>query len=631
MVDVTQCGAVGDGVADDTDAIQEAIRVSSKRLVGSATGDASVYFPAGIYKVTRALEIPKFDRPDLPDLPIGDDAPGLRLYGAGRQSTTILANTDETPPFTSVFNIGEGVYQTTRGSIESMSIAARGTSANTVNYGIYGRRVNHWSFVRIQCQGFKEAGIATGYGWCNNFIDSEFSYNGGHGLLLHNHQSTNPDPVPIGGSNNGVCIHGCRLFANGGHGIFARSGYSLDIAGCSIEANRAGGIYLNTIASFRIQSYFEANAEDGFPFATPPKRIHADIIVQGAGTTEVMSPDFATRGGVIESCSVSPFPGIRGQSFVFDAGGVDIAIRGCVMTLDAGNPESRPIPLLAREYNKQHCGYNWTIENCDSFTALFERRDPAGQNDPTNQSDPKDQSDVSTPSLRIHSGRRAVSGFAASQVASRVNYAITDMSQWREIASGSASTFSKSAASQPNQTADGADVWCISSTAAGASHRFGFTINYRDCPNLFRKLVWFGIWICAVDGDTAFAAGYTNQRGFTSTAHPSRVWRFDSVSFLWPDSGSVKCGVYKDGPGSNIVYAHSPMLCEAGVSREEAMAQIPRYRKEWYGFTAPPAAGRWQQGDIAWRSNAGAGRTPGWVCTTAGTPGTWKAMANLSP
>lgn len=49
-------------------------------------------------------------------------------------------------------------------------------------------------------------------------------------------------------------------------------------------------------------------------------------------------------------------------------------------------------------------------------------------------------------------------------------------------------------------------------------------------------------------------------------------------------------------------------------------------RKEAYG-TAAPASGTWSVGDIQWNTavTSGSGGSPrvGWVCTTAGTPGTW--------
>lgn len=41
------------------------------------------------------------------------------------------------------------------------------------------------------------------------------------------------------------------------------------------------------------------------------------------------------------------------------------------------------------------------------------------------------------------------------------------------------------------------------------------------------------------------------------------------------------------------------------------------------------ATNNWFQDDVLWNSAPSAGGAPGWVCTTGGTPGTWKAMANL--
>jgi hypothetical protein len=49
-----------------------------------------------------------------------------------------------------------------------------------------------------------------------------------------------------------------------------------------------------------------------------------------------------------------------------------------------------------------------------------------------------------------------------------------------------------------------------------------------------------------------------------------------------------------------------------------------------YYLTAPPVAGAYVRGDIVWNTTPSAGGTPGWVCVTSGTPGTWKAMANLA-
>lgn len=46
--------------------------------------------------------------------------------------------------------------------------------------------------------------------------------------------------------------------------------------------------------------------------------------------------------------------------------------------------------------------------------------------------------------------------------------------------------------------------------------------------------------------------------------------------------------------------------------------------------SAAPTTGTWRVTDIVWNSAPASGQPAGWVCTVAGTPGTWKAMANLA-
>ena len=45
--------------------------------------------------------------------------------------------------------------------------------------------------------------------------------------------------------------------------------------------------------------------------------------------------------------------------------------------------------------------------------------------------------------------------------------------------------------------------------------------------------------------------------------------------------------------------------------------------------TAAPTAGTWAVGHTVWNSAPAVGQPIGWVCSAAGTPGTWTAMANL--
>lgn len=52
----------------------------------------------------------------------------------------------------------------------------------------------------------------------------------------------------------------------------------------------------------------------------------------------------------------------------------------------------------------------------------------------------------------------------------------------------------------------------------------------------------------------------------------------------------------------------------------------------WAEYTAEtaPASGLYSRGSVAWEASPAGGATPGWICTSSGSPGTWKAMASLS-
>ena len=47
-----------------------------------------------------------------------------------------------------------------------------------------------------------------------------------------------------------------------------------------------------------------------------------------------------------------------------------------------------------------------------------------------------------------------------------------------------------------------------------------------------------------------------------------------------------------------------------------------------WGATSP-STGTWAQGDICWNTGASGGGSPGWICSAAGTSGTWKTLANV--
>lgn len=80
VVNVKDCGAVGDNVVDDTAAIQKAINEIEKR------GGGTVFFPAGHYKTTKTLNLPNTIRPTTN----GGVGFNITLEGSGMYNTGIM-------------------------------------------------------------------------------------------------------------------------------------------------------------------------------------------------------------------------------------------------------------------------------------------------------------------------------------------------------------------------------------------------------------------------------------------------------------------------------------------------------------------------------------------------------------
>jgi hypothetical protein len=83
---------------------------------------------------------------------------------------------------------------------------------------------------------------------------------------------------------------------------------------------------------------------------------------------------------------------------------------------------------------------------------------------------------------------------------------------------------------------------------------------------------------------------------------------------------------YIDG-SLNLITWHSPSyaFANSGVQGTGRYGDIGRGMG-----TAAPIAGTWSRGDIVWNIIPSAGGTMGWVCTTAGTPGTWKTFGTIA-
>ena len=102
---------------------------------------------------------------------------------------------------------------------------------------------------------------------------------------------------------------------------------------------------------------------------------------------------------------------------------------------------------------------------------------------------------------------------------------------------------------------------------------------------------------------------------------------------------TIPYGAYVGITGTGTVYYNTAFFINGIWELPEISAILPflgcndlstNGKNSTHYGTAAPTVGTWFAGDIVWRSNPAALATPGYVCTVAGTPGTWNAMANLA-
>jgi hypothetical protein len=181
IISVKDFGAVGDGSANDTTAIQTAVdsvSYSNSSPYGGVTGKI-LYFPAGTYKITAAINVPVNG--------------GLSFFGEGKTKSTVWQSTADA----NIFNMTGNNF---RGEFYGMHLAGNlgqvSGPSKAINIGPNGNQIfvqNCW---------FNTVGYAI-YGYPtsdSNFINNTFEY-------IHT-------PIYLAGSGNGYFTIADNVFYN---------------------------------------------------------------------------------------------------------------------------------------------------------------------------------------------------------------------------------------------------------------------------------------------------------------------------------------------------------------------------------------------------------------------------------
>lgn len=238
VANVKRFGAAGDGITDDTNAIQNAISFATRMNGSAGTGGATVFFPPGIY-VVRGLTIYNF----------------IHLRGSGLEATTILlkpgANADVISTYhfsslTGTNNVGGvvnfGVYDLTiDGNKANQTAASYGLRIYGYGYIIQNVRIRNTYSDGVYSE-WASAGTASYDSMESQWSNVKVHNTGGAGINLQGPHDTQFNNVIsyITGSHNFVIGPACTGFqATNAHGW-----------GCAVGTNSVAWLIEAPVVNF---------------------------------------------------------------------------------------------------------------------------------------------------------------------------------------------------------------------------------------------------------------------------------------------------------------------------------------------------------------------------------------------
>ena len=227
-------GAVGDGVTDDTTAIQACLNAAS---LGSA-----IFFPEGDYVISSALDMTSLER--------------MTLFGAGWRASKIRQVTADT----SALKLPQGPSLTGSNNTVVRDLSILGQNANTTGWGIEVVKSSRASIIGCIISGWGYTGSGGGGIYVKDSIvlDVIDCQIGSCYYGIYN-------DVPTFSGWNGGTVAGCYISSIKAQGIWAYALNGISFTGTTFESCFGGGLYIDTAGgglSFN-GCYFEENKTIG--------------------------------------------------------------------------------------------------------------------------------------------------------------------------------------------------------------------------------------------------------------------------------------------------------------------------------------------------------------------------------
>jgi len=307
---IATTGIVGDGITDDSDAIQDALDTYGV-----------VYLSNGIYKIDKTIVL--YAGQKLIGCGITQRYPYERFYNDGEpvrgSAIEIGVNVDKVFQIESGSCEIRGFYITGSGANLDSIISFEAGSANTIIEDIFIRDLDVSTFRCIDCPGTSNS----------NIIRRCYFYDGDYGIYMSTPQYF-------------ITIQDCRFLGLGEIAIWANGGTSLCVSNCDFEQMGDCAVELSTNATFNCR-FENIHIEWAYPFI----RFNANL----------------NRKGSVEIDGVYAWGGEEVDFLEINAA-VDISIKNTYLYGFSGYVQTDPFPITNYDTYKDNIIYeNLTIRD----------------------------------------------------------------------------------------------------------------------------------------------------------------------------------------------------------------------------------------------------------------------------
>ncbi|HAA01809.1 MAG TPA: hypothetical protein DCE18_00390, partial [Syntrophobacteraceae bacterium] len=232
----TDFGAIGDGVADDTAALQAAI-------TAAITNKTCLYLPRGSYKITASLVV------------TSTLSNGLTLFGDGPTASIIYCYAAGVSAFTGGHIYDDGYLLVEKPHFIGLGVVGvNGDASSRGDHGFDMATWAHFLLERVDVSGFLLDGVHMRESVIGTICDCHIYGNRRYGIYG---EVTAHSP---GYGNHGVTIRNSEVQGNKTGGIWMEVSSQLNIVNNVVEANTNFGIKLTRVRAFNlVGNYGEGN------------------------------------------------------------------------------------------------------------------------------------------------------------------------------------------------------------------------------------------------------------------------------------------------------------------------------------------------------------------------------------